>query len=177
MAHIHTGPGEHDSTASAYIVRTDGIEPVLLLHMHKKLPQYLQFGGHVELHENPWDAITHEIAEESGYRIGQLQLLQPALRIRKLSNVLVHPVPVSFLTHEFEGLNHNHTDMAFAFTVAEDPADSIAEGESAIMKSFTVAELKALSQKDIPDNVREIGIFILEEILGQWESIPSPTAA
>lgn len=37
MAHIHTKPGQHDLTASAYIIRDDGNEPVVLLHRHKKL--------------------------------------------------------------------------------------------------------------------------------------------
>lgn len=53
MPHIHTEPGQHDHTASAYIVRLDEAEPALILHRHKILGQYLQFGGHVELDENP----------------------------------------------------------------------------------------------------------------------------
>ena len=71
MPHIHTLPGEHDATASAYIVRTDLGEPAIMLHRHKKLDTMLQFGGHVELHENPLEAIAHELREESGYDFRQ----------------------------------------------------------------------------------------------------------
>lgn len=46
MAHIHTNPGEHDLTASAFIVRDDFAKPRLMLHMHKKLGVLLQPGGH-----------------------------------------------------------------------------------------------------------------------------------
>jgi len=63
MAHIHTQPGQHDHTASAYIVRTDFDEPKIMLHLHRKIGKYLQFGGHVELHETPWQAVVHELRE------------------------------------------------------------------------------------------------------------------
>ena len=65
MPHIHTKPGQHDHTVSAFIVRLDGKQPRILLHRHKKSGVYMQFGGHIELHENPWQAISHELLEES----------------------------------------------------------------------------------------------------------------
>src|SRR4051812_49824476 len=100
MPHIHTEDGQHDPTTSAYIVRTDTPEPTILLHKHRKLGKYLQFGGHIELNENPWAAITHEIAEESGYGIDQLTILQPTTLLKKVSGVQMHPLPVSYLTHK-----------------------------------------------------------------------------
>ena len=84
MPHIHTAPVEHVFTASAYIIRLDQKEPMLLLHKHKKLHVFLQFGGHIEPHETPWEAITHELLEESGYELGQLELLQPTSRIKQV---------------------------------------------------------------------------------------------
>lgn len=39
MSHIHTKPGQHDFTASAFIIRTDGTEPRAMVHMHKKTSQ------------------------------------------------------------------------------------------------------------------------------------------
>jgi 8-oxo-dGTP diphosphatase len=66
MAHIHTKPGQHDFTASAFIIRIDTPKPKVLLHMHKKLGVLLQPGGHIELNENPWQAVHHEIEEETG---------------------------------------------------------------------------------------------------------------
>ncbi len=174
MSHLHTKPGQHDLTASAYIVRTDGPEPVLLLHMHKKLNQYLQFGGHVEHHEDPWKAVSHEIVEESGYHMSQLKLLQPSLRLKSISNATLHPVPVTLLTHEFPGLDHFHSDVAFAFTTNEPPASDVEEGESTIMRNFTAAELRKLQKDEIPENVREIGLYVLDNILASWEQIAAP---
>lgn len=69
MPHIHTEPGQHDLTVSAYIVRMDLPEPAIILHKHRKLNKWLQFGGHVEPHENPWQAVQREIREESGYEL------------------------------------------------------------------------------------------------------------
>lgn len=171
MPHLHTEAGQHDHTASAYVVRTDTPEPSLVLHMHKKLKQYLQFGGHIELHENPWDAVVHELAEESGYDVNQLKVLQPKLRVKKLSGVQLHPVPVSLLTHKFEGLDHYHTDIAFAFVAYGPPLNAVSEGESEKIDLFTAAELRALAGSEIPESVREIGLFILEEALNNWPPV------
>src|SRR5437879_1527745 len=101
MPHIHTKPGQHDHTASAYIVRIDGKEPKILLHKHKKSGKYQQFGGHIELDETPWQAVLHEIKEESGYDAKQLMLLQPKERLKSLGDADQHPVPVCHNTHTF----------------------------------------------------------------------------
>mgnify|MGYP001683399595 FL=1 len=78
MPHIHNKPGQHDICVSGYIVKiTEGDEPRIILHKHRKLKMLLQFGGHVELDETPWQAVLREIAEESGYDKNQLKLLQP----------------------------------------------------------------------------------------------------
>lgn len=172
MPHLHTEPGQHDLTASAYIVRLDTEKPTLMLHKHKKLKKFLQFGGHVEHDENPWDAITHELLEESGYEMSQLKVLQPRKRLKKLNaDSWLHPAPVSVSTHKFEGLDHYHTDIAFAFTADRPPKNSTADGESDIIKLFTVAELKTLNNNKLPEDVREIGLFVLEECLPNWEMV------
>ncbi|MGH7926471.1 MAG: NUDIX domain-containing protein [Candidatus Binatia bacterium] len=140
MAHIHTQPGQHDHTASAFIVRIDGDEPRLLLHLHKKLGTLLQFGGHIELHENPWQAVAHEIFEESGYALKQLRLLQPPDRIKVLSGAVLHPSPVCYSTHPFnDDLEHFHTDATFAFVTNEPPQYAISDGESADVRLLTRA--------------------------------------
>ena len=52
MGHIHTDPGQHDLTVSAFIVRESDGRPLLLVHRHKSLALLLQPGGHVELDEH-----------------------------------------------------------------------------------------------------------------------------
>lgn len=175
MPHINTAPGQHDHTVSAYIVRTATPEPTIMLHRHKKLGKYMQFGGHIELDENPWQAITHELAEESGYDMAQLQILQPPVRIQALGNVTLHPNPVSYLTHQFEALDHHHTDIAFAFVTDQQPRNTIADGESQTLKLFTAEQIKSLSDREIYQNIRQISLFCLEICINKWQALPTDT--
>lgn len=172
MPHIHTNPGEYDFCASAFIVRLDPDEPRLLLHRHKKLGTFIQFGGHVETKENPWQALDHELREESGYELAQLRLLQPPYTLRSLSGVVLHPTTVTAMSHDFDE-NHKHTDLEYAFTTTQRPRHSIAQGESQEIRGFTRSELDDPSF-EIPDNVREIGVFILEVCLEKWDSVDPP---
>lgn len=174
MGHIHTGPGEHDPTASAYIVRLDTDEPRLTLHTHKFLNILLQPGGHIELNETPWQAVLHEILEETGYEPKQLKLLQPKDRLKTLTGADLHPYPVAVLTHEFPGIDHFHTDTAWAFISHEPPNKEISENESPSLQFMTLDEIKAIPSGAIPENVREIGIFVLENCLTNWERVPLP---
>src|SRR5690349_3881626 len=120
MPHIHTGPGQHDLAVGAYIIRSDFDEPKLLLHWHKKLDKWLQFGGHVELDENLWDAVRHELLEESGYELKQLKLLQPKERMKSLRGAILHPQPFHLNTHVFNE-THNHTVLEYAFVTDQEP--------------------------------------------------------
>jgi hypothetical protein len=170
MAHIHTEPGQHDPTASAFIIRLDTKEPTLLLHKHRLLGKYLQFGGHVELHEHRWSAVTHEIREESGYDMGQLKLLQPVKRIKYLSGAVLHPIAVCSNTHKIEE-GHFHTDDEYVFVTYEDPAYEIDSGESRVIKGFTARELANLNDDETYANIREIGAFIFDTCLSEWETV------
>jgi 8-oxo-dGTP pyrophosphatase MutT (NUDIX family) len=173
MAHIHTNPGEHDHTASAFIVRTDTAEPQLLLHVHKKLGVLLQPGGHVELYETPWQAIAHELEEEAGYELSQLKLLQPPTRIKHLDNAILHPQPIVQNTHNFDPAgNHKHTDVSYAFVTQSEPLHTPGEGETTTLRWVTLAELESLkAPSEIFENVRQIGRFVLTQILDDWEEV------
>jgi 8-oxo-dGTP pyrophosphatase MutT (NUDIX family) len=174
MGHIHTEPGDHDHTVSAFIVREDFDEPKLLLHMHKKLHVLLQIGGHVEVKENPWSAIEHEILEESGYTFKQLQLLQPLDRLGKLSNATLHPYPVVMNTHNFDPAGtHKHIDTSYAFVTSEEPGKQPDDGESTDIRWLSLTELQALDETAVFENVREIGAHVLSTIYSQWERIPA----
>lgn len=172
MAHIHTNPGEHDPTASAFIVRTDMVEPKLLLHVHKKLGVLLQTGGHIEVTETPWQAVCHEITEETGYSLDQLKILQPPVRIKSLTSATLHPQPIAHNTHNFdlEGI-HKHTDISYAFVVEADAQNKPGEGESTLFSWVDLVELRSIDSNHIYENVREIGAFVLTEILNKWEVV------
>lgn len=170
MPHIHTDNHQHDLTVTAYIVRVDTLEPKALLHMHRKLNILLPVGGHVELSETPWQAIAHELMEESGYSLDQLDILQPKSRIRKMTKVVQHPYPLSMNTHDIP-TNHFHTDIEYAFIASSDPAMVAEEGESLDFKWLSSDELSKLPSVSIFDNTREVYQFVLDEALKTWDRV------
>lgn len=114
MPHIHTEPGQRDMTVSAYIIRRENNQWKCLVHFHKKMQKLLQIGGHIELNETPWQAISHELAEESGYTLDDVQVLQyTGAQVEGGSNV-VHPVPFAMNTHNV-GNEHYHSDLCYGF--------------------------------------------------------------
>lgn len=167
MAHVHQHPGAHDLTVSGYIVQLKaGSEPRVLLHLHKKLNKWLQFGGHVEQDENPWQALTRELMEESGYDLRQLQLLQCGPVLPKVEGVEMHPIPVVSLTHKYGDEDHYHDDLGYAFvTVAEPDSTKLNVGESKTIRLFTVQELAELKDDEIPVDVRVVALYVLNDIL------------
>lgn len=177
MPHIHTEPGDHDHTVTAIIIRVDGNEPRVLLHKHKKYGMLMNAGGHVEIKENPWDAILHEIEEEDGYLPEQLRLLQPKHRMKSMtgntldeSNSVVHPMPMVHATH-IAAPSHFHTDTTYLFVTRELPAKAPAEGESADLKWYTLDEIKGDFRELLFDNVVEMLEFAFS-LVGVWEEVP-----
>lgn len=172
MPHIHTSPGQHDHTVSAYLFRLDYDEPKVMLHFHRKMNAYMQFGGHIELDETPMQALVHELREESGYDMSQVDILQPATRLNTITGSVIHPLPTLYSTHPV-GDDHFHSDIAYAVVANEAPKYSPEEGESTDLRLFTRKELIDLPDDKIIENVRETALFIFDEILGNWESVSS----
>jgi len=167
MPHIHTESGQHDHTVTAYIVRLDREQPLALLHMHKKLKKLLPVGGHIELDETPWEAVLHEIKEESGYDISSLELLQPSERMRFLSDAVIHPYPLVLNTHNITE-DHFHSDIAYGFTATAEPSKSVSAGESLDLRWYTQSELSVLGEDIIFGNTKEIYDFVFNIALEKW---------
>lgn len=140
MPHIHTEPGQHDITTSAWIFREDPDELRMLVHMHRKHGKLMQVGGHIELDETPWQTIAHEVPEESGLNLSDLYVLQPLAETLDIAGASVHPVPAVANTHAIGG-GHYHSDFGYAFIVKGDPELHPAEGESSDLRWLTVGEL------------------------------------
>lgn len=164
MPHIHTEFGQHDHTTSAYIVRASELGEVeLLLHLHKKINKLMQPGGHVELHENPWEAISHEIPEETGFDMEQLQLFQPRIKLlNNLSSAVVHPYPLLHNTHETPVTGHKHTDISYLFFADEEPNDFPAEGESTVFHWVTRSQLQSLTADQVTRTAKIVGDYVLD---------------
>lgn len=174
MPHIHTNDYEHDFTITGYIVRVDGSEPRALFHKHKKYSKLMPVGGHIELNETPWQAVAHELLEESGYTLEQLNVLQPKSRIQNVARVAHHPHPILFNTHSVPG-KHFHSDIAFGLVADSDPSQPIAEGESSDLRWLTREQIIALSPDDAYENTRQVYLFIIDTALRDWDQVAATT--
>jgi 8-oxo-dGTP pyrophosphatase MutT (NUDIX family) len=171
MPHIHQETGQHDFSVSAYIVRMDLPEPAIIFHLHRKLNKYIQFGGHVELNETPWNATLREVREEAGYEGAQLMLLQPNYnRLEFMRNVPLHPLPVAIHTYP-AGKDHYHTDISYAFTTNELPILEVDESERTSTKLLTRNDVATLTKEDIYKNVQDIAIYTLDVAVKEWDVV------
>ena len=149
--HRDTLPGH--VTASAFVVspQVDRI----LLHHHRRLSRWLQFGGHDDGEQCPARAALRELAEESGLEDFHF-LPGPAI-----FDLDVHPIPAA------GGMPaHDHLDVRFL--IAADPAAALlpAAGESRQLQWFQLDQ--------IPGVAAEIG---LRRVLGKLRALSSTLAA
>jgi len=174
MAHVHTTDGDHDITVSGYIIRVIDGTPKMLLHPHKKLNTLLYIGGHVETNENPWQAIEHEIREESGYDLHDLQLLQPVNHIQPQfaeDYVKNHPIPATFITTPYgDGTPHFHSDLGYAFLATKPPKNSPAPDEQQKLMWLSAEEIRELPADALFSNVRTVALYVLEYINQEWKA-------
>lgn len=163
MAHIHVKAGQHDATVSAFIIHES--KRAVLLHRHRKLGILLQPGGHIELDEHPWATMVHELDEETGYNLDQLDVLQATALIPNLIET-VHPIPLAYRSHDFPIADekHIHTDAAFGFVTNEEPLRKPHEGESQELYWVTAEELVNMPENAMPADTRTIALFILAKL-------------
>lgn len=168
MGHIHTNAGQVDQTVTAYVVRRDGDDIYVMLHMHKTLKTLLPVGGHIELNETPWAAIGHELQEESGYALGDLQVFQPTQRIAALSGAVVHPQPFVMHTHAVTP-EHFHTDASYLFLAQTEPRGELAEGESEDIRWLTRDGIERMGSDKLLTSTRQVCLAIFDVFLEQWQ--------
>ncbi len=168
--HLNTEPHGHDITISAWIFREfDGVWRALV-HKHRKMGIWLQPGGHIEHTENPWQALIHEMREETGYEVGQLTVLQPLPQMPDGVHDVMHPVPAVMNTHSpYRG--HFHSDLIMVLTTDQDPAHDPRPGESRELAWLTPAEYAAHVDAE-PDAVA-IMTMLAEKVVGSWYQIPA----
>ncbi len=145
MPHIHTEPGQHDMTVSAYVVRTDQKEPLCLVHMHRKIGKLMQAGGHIELNETPWQTVTHEIPEETGFTMAELKVAQHSADVISGDANIYHPTPFVVSTHNV-GNEHFHSALCYGFVAEGSAQNAVADGESADQRWVSLPELRALAE-------------------------------
>lgn len=128
MPHIHE---KIDFTATAFLVH----ENTVLLRMHDKYKTWLGVGGHIELDEDPNQAVVREIKEEVGLYV----TLDNKGSERPDYKVLVPPDFMNI--HKIAGGPHQHMDLVYL--IRSDSNDVVPSGsdQSNEWKWFTAKEL------------------------------------
>jgi 8-oxo-dGTP pyrophosphatase MutT (NUDIX family) len=158
MPHIHE---KYDFTVSAMIIHPN--EPKLCLHFHKKLRKWLQPGGHIELDEDPLEALEHELLEETGLILSKCKLLEPSSQPNPRGEKTL-PLPIHLNVHSF---NKSHKHIDFQYLLKSSESDfSPNNDESPIIKWFTIDEITALHNNDeIFDGTYDICTWIFDNYL------------
>ncbi len=142
MPHIHE---LYDFTTSAFVIHPS--QSKLLLLKHIKLGKWLQPGGHVELNENPLQALHHELEEETGLRPNEYVILEPADSPEVSGENTKLPLPFYFNEHPMGNKpEHKHIDICY---LAKAKTDRLTEN---------------------PDGASDIGWFSREEIISMFET-------
>ncbi len=130
MPHIHE---KIDITATAYLVHDNKV----LLRMHDKYKKWLGVGGHVELDEDPNQAVVREVKEEVGLDV-KLDFV-PEYNDGQFKDLLA---PDAMNIHYIPTLeDHRHMDMVYFI---RSDSDNVVPGEgdrSDEWKWFTSEEL------------------------------------
>jgi 8-oxo-dGTP pyrophosphatase MutT (NUDIX family) len=116
-------------TGSALVVSADGARA--LLHHHRKLDRWLQFGGHCDGEEDVLRVAQREALEESGIS----ELIVASARPFDLD---IHEIPA----HGSEP-GHFHYDVRWML-IAPEGAEFVMSEESHELRWFTPVEMRAL---------------------------------
>ena len=108
MPHIHR---LYDWVVSAFIVHKDRT----LLCYHKKYKEWLPVGGHVDLNEDPEQALSKEIREECGLKV-KILADKPAIAHRGVKPVFT---PSYVDVHHIKGV-HKHIALIYFATAKSD---------------------------------------------------------
>lgn len=101
MPHIHE---LYDFVVSVFIVRKGR---VLLIH-HKRYDEWLPIGGHIELNEDPEEALYREIREECGLKV-KILAETPAIAHKGVKPL---PTPSYVDAHR---ISDTHKHVAFVY--------------------------------------------------------------
>lgn len=134
MPHIHE---KIDFTASVFIVNGDAV----LLRKHEKFDLWLQPGGHIELDEDPVEAVLREAREETGLEVVLVGEVPTVAEGRTGFRHLLSP---RFLNrHDFRILSgHEHVDFVYIGTSKTRELSPREEEKICEMHWFTLADLE-----------------------------------
>jgi ADP-ribose pyrophosphatase YjhB (NUDIX family) len=152
MPHIHEFM---DFTIVAFVVHKSRV----LLIYHKQLNKWLPLGGHIELDEDPEQALFREIMEESGLEV-EILAQKPAEQFA--GRKFLYP-PVYLDVHPITA-THHHIGLVYFAKAATDQVTLAADEHEAI-RWFSEAELDDPTF-DIQPDVRFYACEVLRRTAG-----------
>jgi len=155
MPHIHE---QIDFTVSAFIVHKNKV----LLRMHDKYKIWLGPGGHIELDEDPNEAVVREVKEEVGLDVelfkGPNHPSSPDIYDETHHKELIPP---QFLNRHHTSPSHEHIDLVY-FATAK--SNLVKQGETEVSDNihwFTKEDLTD-PQYTINEDIRHYAQKALE---------------
>lgn len=139
MPHIHE---KYDFTVGCFIVFEDKV----LLVNHPRYDMWLCPGGHIELDEDPEEALFREIMEETGLEV-EILSTKPDLDIPNTKYIYM---PAYISVHD---ANPPHRHIGLTYFARAKSADNLKSDEHTEAKWFTAAELDN-TQYDLPPEIK-----------------------
>jgi 8-oxo-dGTP diphosphatase len=151
MAHIHE---KIDFTVEAFIVYKNKI----LLRMHDKFHIWMSVGGHIELDEDPEQAIIREIKEETGLEV-ELYGEKPDYHDLEYKAIRT---PRYVGKHHVNNIHQHVVFVYFAKSKTDIVNESLLEHERGVeMKWFTKEEIENM---DLRPNIKYYALEALREL-------------
>lgn len=138
MPHIHE---KIDFTVEAFVVHDNRV----LLIFHKQLQKWLPLGGHIELDEDPEQALLREIKEESGLEV---KILAEKPNVQFKGKKFLY-TPTYLDIHDISP-THRHIGLVY-FAKAMIDEIRLAPDEHEQIRWFTEADLEDLQFAISPD--------------------------
>ena len=143
MPHIHKFI---DFTVGAFIIHKNKV----LLVYHKKHKKWLAIGGHIELNEDPEEALYREIKEESGLGKSNITVLAKKQKINDLEIKTIFTP--NFVDIHKISITHRHLEFRY-FLKTKGGKIKLAKREHDHIKWFTEVELST-PKYEVPPGVR-----------------------
>jgi ADP-ribose pyrophosphatase YjhB (NUDIX family) len=142
MAHIHE---QYDFTVGCFIIFEDKV----LLVNHPRYDMWLCPGGHIELDEDPEEALFREIEEETGLEV-EILSTKPDINILGAKYIYM---PAYISVHE---ANPPHKHIGLTYYARAKSSANLKSDEHSEAKWFTSAELDDESYT-MPSEIRHFG--------------------
>ncbi|TSC56583.1 MAG: NUDIX hydrolase [Parcubacteria group bacterium Greene0714_21] len=131
MPHIHESI---DWTVVAYVVYQNKV----LFVFHKELQKWLPLGGHIELSEDPDQALVREVEEESGIQELEVLATKPDIKVDAVERKFLY-TPAYVDIHTINE-KHRHIGLVY-FLRAKTNVIRLAEQEHTEIRWLTEEEL------------------------------------